>query len=166
MTLKLDRAYQRELLTELASSYPRAHDIRPMLKDVDDETEEKYIANAAYLEAHGLIDARISYSLNGGAMLGLPTITARGMDFLADDGGLSAIFGVVTVKLHADTIKDLIESRVDASAASPAEKSALKKHLSTLSSEAMKTLAKSLVEKGLQNVPDVVQWLHTLLPHA
>lgn len=157
--MKLDREIQLELLRSLADSYPN------YIGDAWYDLAAKHgsgalRANAIYLSEHGLV--RMDTSPSGFAVW----ITASGLDFLADDGGLSAILGVVTVKLHADTIKGLIEARIDASAASHAEKSALKKHLSTLSSEAMKTLAKSLVEKGLQNVPDVVQWLHTLLPHA
>ncbi|WP_331693517.1 hypothetical protein [Pandoraea sputorum] len=164
--MALDRAYQYELLQKLAENYPLETDVDTLCPDGDDESNRRYQANMVYLEQHGLVDAAIQFGIDGHASYGWPSINARGMDFLADDGGLSAILGVVTVKLHADTIKDLIEARIDASAASPAEKSALKKHLSTLSSEAMKTVAKSLVETGLKHVPDVAQWLQTLLPHA
>lgn len=164
--MKLDRDYQRELLELLAKSYPRPHDVRQLVQDLKGEDGAKYLANMAYLDEHGLVESKISYGLNGDALMGLPRITHRGMDFLADDGGLSAILGVVTVKLHADSIRELIASKVESASIPPAEKSKLKQHLATLSAEAMKTLAKSLVEKGLQNVPDVVHWLQTLSIHV
>lgn len=164
--MKLDRDYQHRLLEQLAESYPRPHDVRELLRGLEGEEEAKYLANMIYLDEHGLIESSIQFGLDDHASIGLPRITHRGMDFLADDGGLSAILGVVTVKLHADSIRELIASKVDSAQIPPAEKSKLKQHLATLSAEAMKTLAKSLVEKGLQNVPDVVHWLQTLPIHV
>ncbi|MBN4665413.1 hypothetical protein HUS70_07535 [Pandoraea nosoerga] len=166
MALNLDRVYQYELLNALADVYPHALDNRAETRAMDDATERKYIANMVYLDEQGLVDSTIRVLGPNQYTVGLPKLTAKGADFLLGDEGLSTILNVVTVKLHADTIKDLIEARIDASTASPEDKSALKKHLSTLSSEAMKTVAKSLVETGLKHVPDVAQWLQTLLPHA
>ena len=45
-----------------------------------------------------------------------------GIDFLTDDGGLSAILGVVTVKLHSDTIQALIAAKIDQAEISDSEK--------------------------------------------
>lgn len=69
-------------------------------------SEEQAAANLRYLED--------TWSFKGGAIIGVDglafsesTITAASLDFLEDDGGLSAILGIITVKLHADTIKGL-----------------------------------------------------------
>ena len=43
-----------------------------------------------------------------------------------DDGGLSAILGVVTVKLHSDTIQALLNTKIDQADIPPEEKSKLK----------------------------------------
>lgn len=42
-------------------------------------------------------------------------LTAKGLDFIADDGGLGAILGDVTVRLHGDALRDLLISRVQSS---------------------------------------------------
>ncbi|WP_343548001.1 hypothetical protein [Ralstonia sp.] len=164
--MKLDRDYQRRLLEQLAESYPRPHDLREFLQGLEEEAEAKYVANMMYLDEHGLIESSISFGLDGHASMGMPRINHRGMDFLTDDGGLSAILGVVTVKLHADTIRELITTKIEGTPIPEEQKSKLKRHLSTLSGEAMKALTKSLVEKGLQSVPDIVHWLQTLPIHG
>lgn len=163
--MKLDRDYQRKLLEQLAESYPRYHDVRTLLDDMDEAGEERYIANMIYLEEHGLVKSGISFALGGESMFTLPKITAAGMDFLADDGGLGAILGVLTVRLHADTMRELITAKIDSAPIPPEEKSRIKRHLETLSQEALKVLAKSLMEKGLAHLPDAVQWLQTTLAH-
>jgi hypothetical protein len=61
-------------------------------------------------------------------------ITSRGIDFLADDGGLAAILGVVTVKLHEETLKALLEAGVDALPPPQTAKSTLKSHLQNCNS--------------------------------
>ena len=164
--MKLDRDYQRHLLEQLAESYPVGHDVRDLLQGLEGEAEAKYLANMMYLDEHGLIESSISFGLDGHASMGMPRINHRGMDFLTDDGGLTAILGVVTVKLHADTIRELITAKIDSAPIPEEQKSSLKQHLSTLSAEAMKALTKSLVEKGLQSVPDIVHWLQTLPTHG
>ena len=44
-----------------------------------------------------------------------PGITAKGLDFLEDDGGLSAILGAITVKLDPDDLRALIAARIEES---------------------------------------------------
>lgn len=157
--MHLDRAFQLHLLQQLAESYPRpAFHLLDYLKDLEGDDEKRYIANMAYLGEHGLVDPGVHYGLDS-VMLSEPTITARGMDFLADDGGLSAILGTVTVKLHADTIRDLLLAKVEETALPAEEKSAIRKHLSTLSAEAMKEVTKQLVQQGLHHMPNAVEWL-------
>jgi hypothetical protein len=91
------------------------------------------------------------------------TITARGLDFLADDGGLSALLGTVTVKLHADTLRDLIESRIARADMPEAEKKRITDHLRALPAEALKTVTTRLVEAGLDTLPNAIPLLKTLL---
>lgn len=77
-------------------------------------------------------------------------ITARGIDFLEDDGGLSAILGTVTVKLHADTIRDLIDAKITESKAIPEqEKPALREALKGIRDEGLKQLTTKLISHGL-----------------
>jgi hypothetical protein len=39
-------------------------------------------------------------------------LTGHGLGLLEDEGGLTAILGVVIVKLHAETTRDLIAARI------------------------------------------------------
>ena len=77
------------------------------------------------------------------------SINNRGIDFLEDDGGLSSILGVVTIKLHADTIKALIQQKIEAADITDSEKSALKSTVSKIGDAALATLT----EKAIEAVP-------------
>ena len=76
-------------------------------------------------------------------------ITAKGIDFIVNDGGLSSILGVVTVKLHNDTLQALLTDRIDQAEISDAEKSSLKNALSTIKEAG---LAK-ITEMAIENAP-------------
>lgn len=75
------------------------------------------------------------------------------MDFLADDGGLSAILGVLTVKLHDETIRHLIEARINSSDLPAEQKAGLLATLKDLPGEALKHLTEKLLDAGLDNWP-------------
>lgn len=82
-------------------------------------------------------------------------ITARGIDFLEDDGGLTAILGVVTVKLHSETLSAL-EGKILASDEIPTEeKTRLLDRLRSLPEEGAKALVHEMVKVGLSRGPEV-----------
>ncbi|WP_422101891.1 hypothetical protein [Vreelandella sp.] len=81
-------------------------------------------------------------------------ITAKGVDFLEEDGGLSAVLDTVTVKLHADTIRDLIEAKIISNQdISIEEKTSLLKSLKKMPEEAMRQLTQKLIGYGLEQAP-------------
>jgi hypothetical protein len=123
---------------------------------------EAILPNLIYLEEHGLCASGLSRNMVGFSYIGGAKITARGLDFLADDGGLSAILGVVTVKLHADTIRDLIAAKIEATPLAESEKSALRKHLAILPEMALRAAATDLMKSGLDHLPDAIHWFRTL----
>ena len=86
-------------------------------------------------------------------------IVARGMDFLADDGGLASILGTVVVKLHADTIRNMLLSKAEASGLPEPEKSALRKQIEALPGAALQTLTTRAAQEGLAHVPDLWHWI-------
>ena len=86
--------------------------------------------------------------------------------FLLTMGGLSAILGTVTVKLHSDTIKDLLNTKLAQSTLPPDEKSWVRKQIDTMTGESLKTLTKALVEQGLSQVPNLYAWVQTILQPA
>ena len=151
--MKLDRAFQLNLLREMAAAYPHPWDCRDRLREVSDEDELLWAANLAYLDEHGLIESRLQIGIDGRILFGLPRITMKGMDFVADDGGLSAILGVVTVKIHDDTLKALIRDRIQASDLPEPEKRRWLDGLRELPAETTKLLVLKVLELGLQEAP-------------
>lgn len=163
--MKLDRELQRRVLTLMASKYP--HGLSE--EDYDDlvETcgEEALDSNLYYLMEHGLIDQGVSLPINGPVLINTDKLrcTAKGMDFLADDGGLGAILGTVTIKLHEETLRQLIEAKVQASNLPPEKKSGILKALREAPGETTKQLITKLVDLGMENVPKAVPLIQTLL---
>lgn len=90
-------------------------------------------------------------------------ITAKGIDFLEGDGGLTAILGVVTVRLHDETIRDLIAARIQASDLPPEEKTGLLHQLKELRGESIKHLTMKLLDAGLENAQKAIPLIQKAL---
>lgn len=101
----LDRSRQRDILELLSADYPFATVVATQ------QQTDAFIANLHYLMEHGLVEAsfsrdnRLPAPSPSGERYKQPAqiasnirITARGMDFLADDGGLSALLTIVNVR--------------------------------------------------------------------
>lgn len=155
--MKIDREYQKHILSKLADTYPNHFGLGEWLKGIVEPDPEKYAANMLYLEEHGLLVSSITISPGGMVSYKTPKITAKGIDFLLDDGGLTAILGVVTVKLHSDTIKALIENKINKSNLKPVEKNRLIAALQRLPAYAIRHLTEKLVEAGIENLPALLQ---------
>ncbi|WP_066271545.1 hypothetical protein [Hydrogenophaga palleronii] len=155
---KINRALQLELLNRLAKQYPLQVDVQTW-----DEELPGAFANLAYLAEYRLVDLGGEGQLSADYEVAFASITAAGLDFLADDGGLSAVLGVVTIKIHSDSIKDLIALRIDQSDLAPAEKKRWLDSLRALPAETTKHLVLKLVDKGLESGPQAIQWLGNLL---
>lgn len=163
--MAIERALQLEILKLLAAAYPIG--VFCLVNQIQNSDPTTILANMFYLEEHQLIDTGTKRfnALSGEQTI--PTnctsiITAKGLDFLEDDGGLGAILGTTIVKLHTDTIKELLINKVEQSDKTPAEKSLLRKNIETMSGEATKTATKYLMDQGLAHLPDVAQWLQTI----
>lgn len=145
--MKIDRDVQKKVLTALAHQYPAYVDSRKL----EICTDEEFLANIHYLKEHGLAD----YSARGvdtnGRRAYAAVATAKGIDFLADDGGLGAILGVVTIRLHDDTLKAIVASKIEDSALPTEEKNRLTEQLKDLPGEATKHLVLKLIDAGLEN---------------
>jgi hypothetical protein len=129
---------------------------------IDDSiSNDEFFANLKYLHDNGLCDARMTRSLDGFWGWGGAAITTRGLDYLKEDGGLTAQLGVVTVKLDADSIKALICTQVDAAEGDASKKDGIKHAVRALPAEGLKVLTGELVKSGLKNTPDLLHWLGT-----
>jgi len=153
---RLDRQLQLKLLELMRDCYPS------IWHDVPDEIcngENEFFFNIKYLEEHGLCVIEAPESLDGHFSWGSGKITAMGIDFLEDDGGLSAILGVVTVKLEADTVRRLLREKIDETELPADEKTKWKGFVSGLSDTALRAATSDLIQTGLQHIPNVVEML-------
>lgn len=165
--MKLDREYQKEILRRLADSYPDYLDCMDWLRKIMGEDWDKYAANMLYLEGHGLVESGIKvFSLKPPILSSFPKITAKGIDFITDDGGLSAILGVVTIKFHEDTIR-MIEDKIMSSSMNPPDKQKFVDALKQLPAETIKHLTMRLLDLGLDNwqaaFPAIQKYVQDLL---
>ena len=163
----LDRNLQREILKELNNIYPDSKTyeywidaaIAQSVGVIETVGEaELYIAkrsaNLRYLAEHGLVvcnDKNLSATVK---------ITAKGIDFLTDDGGLSAILGVVTVKLHSDTIQALLDAKINEANIPPEEKSRLKGILSKMGDVALAKFTEKAIDAVIS--PQIINLLQSL----
>ncbi|KLJ02844.1 hypothetical protein [Luteimonas sp. FCS-9] len=152
----LNRELQRALLERLYMSYP-ATQYSSELRDLAGETA--IAVNLAYLAEHGLVDCEVGEYGRGAKVATRPKITAKGVDFLADDGGLGAILGTVTVKLHSDTVRDLLIARVRASDEPDTVKARLIDQLKATPAVALGQLTERALDAGLQAMPRFAEWL-------
>lgn len=152
----LDRQLQKELLEKMSSAYPYSYNFDKEYSRGTDEYN-KVAANLYYLEQHELIsNESITLTINP-PLIEMPQITHKGLDFLADDGGLTAILKVVTVKFDADQLKAILESKIMASDLPSEDKQKLLYQLRTLPAEAIKHLTLKIVDYGWDNIGSLVR---------
>jgi hypothetical protein len=89
--MHLDRKLQLTILQELRDNYPNdvaVHRLNCFSED------RQFLGNLIYLREHGLVSGEITEEFSaGGSIKSMlwAIITAAGLDFIEDDGGLSAI---------------------------------------------------------------------------
>lgn len=161
--MKLDRDLQRKLLEELREHYPAPFFTNRMEHLHADP--QHLMANAAYLIEHGLVagDLRMTSTGRGDFLPMKLTLTAKGLDFLEDDGGLTAILGTLTVRLHADSVRDLLAKQIEASELEDSVKSQLIAEVKGLPAKGLETMVARLAKEGLARLPNAIQWLQTSL---
>ncbi|RWK12160.1 hypothetical protein [Mesorhizobium sp.] len=156
----LDRHFQRKLLRDLADLYPQSADLK---RSYGDQGDNRLLVNLAYLHEHGLIDFKWTKYSDGRIALHTATATARGLDFLADDGGLGAILGVVTVRLHDDTIRKLLIEKIEKADGDSTIKGLMIAKVKELPSEALGSVAMTGLGAALDQTPHLFTLLRTIL---
>lgn len=148
---KFDRKLQREILQACVDSYPAA----PLLEQFNltevaecaESNIQKLLANINYLCEHGLIKNHSSIILNDHSILTRITATAKGIDFMLNDGGLSAILNVQTIKLHREAVV-VLEDLIAISNMNDEQKEKAKSTLGEMSTEAIKTVVQAVTTAG------------------
>ncbi|GFE98079.1 hypothetical protein [Gluconobacter sp. Gdi] len=152
-----DRETQKLLLKAMADAFPNHLSTLPEGYSWQDK---RTVSNIVYLAEHGLCQTQVLHEMGIDIVqVAPPIITANGLDFLADDGGLRAILGVVTVRFDAETLRALLAKEVDEADIPEEEKSVIKEHLKALPEAALKAGVTDLVGVGLKHIPDSIAWL-------
>ncbi|MBF0035855.1 hypothetical protein HAX39_25250 [Citrobacter freundii] len=164
---KFDRNRQRELLQAMYDAYPNElpDDAINALKDkfIDNET---MAANLIYLQDHEMIKSAVRRMASGdySVTLFIAELTEKGIDFVRDDGGLTAEFKVQVVKIHDSTIVALEDILKLSNLPEEQKKGALVK-LRELPADAIKHLTLQLLTKAALNPQAVLQIIQTTLHH-
>lgn len=158
----LDRSLQLSILKELRSIYPDSGAVQ-RLQCFEDSRQ--FHGNLMYLHEHNLVGGEISHSAQPDKLrnfLRKAIITADGLDFLEDDGGLGAILGKVVVKFDDNDLGLLLKA-IDTSDAPPDKKSAIKDTIKSLPAEGLKQIYTRLLNYGLDKTPDVLRLIQTAI---
>lgn len=161
--MNIDRDLQLQILHQLRECYPSPGFTTHVAKTIGAD-HDHLCRNAVYLQEHDLLDGEVRLSHDGRQAM-MPArfkITAKGLDFIEEDGGLSAVLGTVTVRLHADSIRDLIARQVESSDLPEPEKAGLLSGLKGLKKAGLEEAVKYLVQQGLARSPDAIPHLQRL----
>ena len=153
--MKIDRELQLEVLRFCRDAYPANVE----LVEAPFCDQPHIHANLIYLQEHQLIDGTL---VNGNMEIWNPGITAAGLDFLEDDGGISAMLRTITVKIDPDDLRSLIAARVEASDLSTEEKSSLIHKIRSASKQALEKMAARLVNEAVDQLPSALQLFQTV----
>ncbi|MDC9591596.1 hypothetical protein PSI23_20510 [Xenorhabdus sp. XENO-10] len=168
---KFDRDMQKLILEKAIEAHPDTTDAKQfhelLLARLDPDEEKKVRANIVYLVEHKVItidyDKYTNYKiLSSYHLLNSIRATEKGIDFMLDDGGLSAILNVTTIKFHHDAIQQLA-NLIELTVQDPEDKQRFLTQLKQLPYETTKHVALELVNKGLAQIPNVAQWLGKFL---
>lgn len=159
---KFDRELQRYLLAVSIKAYPGNtswDDYEPERVMIDDN---KLLANIIYLSQHGLITVERDQTDNPFPLLQRISATAAGVDFMLNDGGLTAILNVQTIRFHRDTVTALEDIIARSNLPEP-EKAGIVSKLQQLPSAAIEHLTKELVLKGALSLPAALPLIQKFL---
>lgn len=159
----LDRELQLDMLTRLAEVYPRPLSLFDESHAGESWENHKLVVNVFYLNEHGLIRDNSDFMLSGAIFNQGTTITAKGLDFFAQDGGLSAILSKVTIQFDEETLKAILLNKINDSNLELSQKEQLKETIQSLPSESIKHLTTALLDKGLESVPDAGNFIFNTL---
>ncbi|OOW13393.1 MULTISPECIES: hypothetical protein [Acinetobacter] len=165
--MHLDRQLQYEILRLSSEHYPDSIDDNDFPDDMETSSEgtnRKLFANLKYLEEYGLIKSgSFDTTLEGDYFIQSITITNKGLDLLADDGGLGAILNVVTVRFETETLRAILATKINQSELTPENKKSMIDALEELPAESIKHLTTKLLDECVDNLPAAVVLIGTWL---
>jgi len=159
-SMKLDKELAIKILKAIEDS-PEQH-VRLAHRIQEFGGDEVFIFTMEYLISHELVNAYITYGMDETVFNDPVSLTQKGIDYLAADGGLGAELNVITIKIHEDTIKEFIRARIDQSNLPAQEKKRFWDRLKELPAASIEHLVFQLMDLGLKNMPQAVQLLNSM----
>lgn len=164
--MNIDLMICKEILEKLATIYPYSAtsiELDELLEVAG--SEEIFAANLIYLDQHRLIVSGLSFNINRHHVFrGETRITERGIDYVREDGGLSAMIdkSSVSYQLHEALLSEMLR-QIQESPDTDRDKVALSSQLRALPAETIKHLYMKLLDQGVSTLPNVFQLIQTLL---
>ena len=148
--MMLDRELQLEVLRFCRDAYPGFIN----LVEAPFCDQPHIQANLIYLHELQLINGTL---VNGNMEIRAPGITAAGLDFLEDDGGVSAMLRTITVKIDPDDLRSLIAARIETEDLPDEEKDSLIHTMRSLPKQALEKMTERLVNEAVGHLPSALQ---------
>ena len=127
-------------------------------------SEDELFANLYYLFEHGLIFTdRYPHPLPNEPSFLSVKITADGLDFLQDDGGISAMRNTVTVRFDAEEIRTVLAEKVAVSDLPKPERDRLTHAVRSLPAEALRQLTRRVLDRAIKGLPDTLRLIQTFV---
>lgn len=151
---KFNRDLQRDILDLAIEAYPAyvGHiysEIPEKYKTIKNSNTDLILSNIHYLHEHKLINFdTVGYNTSTFDAMYWVKASAHGIDFTLQDGGLSAILNVTTIKFHREAVV-VLEDLIAISNLSDIDKEKAKSTLGELSTEALKAVVQTVTTAGL-----------------
>lgn len=148
----MDKVTQNQILEFLKNNYPNEVYFPEHEQFKDRIQNQEFQAALYYLSEHNLIELKNIRRAIGvhGQVLGAKML-AKGMDYLAPDGGLTEYFNAITVKFDAENIRQTIYDHINSSEIDNEKKKGILSHLKNFSVDTLHEIAQQAILKGLEN---------------
>lgn len=144
----LDRTLQGRVLDRLAPLFPAGLQVWDLLED---EHRGAVAAALIYLEQHRLVTIDWMDDPDGDRTPVFATISALGLDFLSEDGGLRAFRDRKAVRLKEADLRELLTGRIRHCEEDEVGRERLIEALARLPNEGLRDIALDLIRLGLAN---------------
>lgn len=159
---KFKRVLHEKLLLKCIAVYPGYTNFAQFLAECSEYSDDEMSANIVYLAEHNLISIRQRTSDDPYSFLDHMRATVSGIDFMLNDGGISAIQKIHTVRLHNDTLTALEDIISVANLPEPDRASIVSK-LRELPADAIKHLTNELLTKAVVAAPSALPIIQKFL---
>jgi hypothetical protein len=143
--MELNRKLQKDILVALSEVYPDSLLVSAL---PGFSHNREFMGNLFYLQEHGVIDGGDIREPGQCRSMVDAQITKAGLDFLADDGGLSAILGYQFIKLEASALVDSLLKLLQEGEVEGDKYSIAEARLNTMDDAALANLVVELLRHG------------------